>query len=45
MGRKYEDNEDRLRILKKSFIKMFEKETLADFVIKVINFTFYATYY
>ena len=41
MGRKYEDNEDRLRILKKSFIKMFEEETLADFVIKVFNFTTY----
>jgi len=37
MGRKYEENEDRLRILKKSFIKMFEEETLADFVIKVIS--------
>ncbi|CAK5069959.1 unnamed protein product [Meloidogyne enterolobii] len=35
MGRKYEENEDRLRILKKSFIKMFEEETLADFVIKI----------
>uniref|UniRef100_A0A915M006 BTB domain-containing protein n=1 Tax=Meloidogyne javanica TaxID=6303 RepID=A0A915M006_MELJA len=39
MGRKYEDNEDRLRILKKSFIKMFEEETLADFVIKIDNET------
>jgi len=35
MARNYKKIEDRLSILKKSFIKMFEEETLADFVIKV----------